>query len=181
MRFRRRPHLHRSARGFTLVEVAIAIVIIGVGVAAIMQLATACAFQNRAASQITSAVLLAENIREMLADLPLNDPTVGSTHFGAESGETLASYDDVDDFDGRTFSPVIDASRTQLDGFEGYSQSVVINPVNSTQLSGNLSGTQISKNTYTGAVRLTINISRTDPATGEAGVIYSVNCIRVEE
>lgn len=160
---------------------AIAIVIIGVGVAAIMQLATVCAFQNRAASQMTSAVLLAENIRELLADLPLNDPTVGSTHFGPEAGETLQSYDDVNDFDGLTISPVIDASRTPLEGFDGYSQSIVVVPVNSTQLSGNLTGTQISKSTYTGTVRLTINISHTDPATGESAVIYSVNSIRVEE
>jgi prepilin-type N-terminal cleavage/methylation domain-containing protein len=121
------------ARAFTLVEVAIAIVIVGVSSIALMQLAAVCAFQNRAASQATTAVLLAEHLREMLADLPLNDPTVGSTHFGAESGETLASYDDVDDFDGKTFQPVVDASRVALSGFEGFSQSVVVNPVNTTQ------------------------------------------------
>ncbi len=165
----------------TLVEVAIAIVIIGVGVMALMQLTAACTFQNRAASQTTSAVLLAGQMREMLADLPLNDPTVGSTNFGAESGESLASYDDVDDFDGKAFSPVIDASRSTLDGFDGYSQSIVVNPVNSTALSGNLTGTAIPKTTYTGAVRVTINVSYTDPGTGTSNVIYSINAIRVEE
>jgi prepilin-type N-terminal cleavage/methylation domain-containing protein len=169
------------ARAFTLVEVAIAIVIVGVSSIALMQLAAVCAFQNRAASQATTAVLLAEHLREMLADLPLNDPTVGSTHFGAESGETLASYDDVDDFDGKTFQPVVDASRVALSGFEGFSQSVVVNPVNTTQLNGNLDGAAISKSTYTGAVRVTINVNVVDPITGTASTIYSINSIRVEE
>lgn len=165
----------------TLIEVAIAIVIVGVGAVALMQLCAACAFQNREASQTTSAVLLADHIREMLADLPLNDPTVGSTHFGPEPGEELPEFDDVDDFDGLSFSPVRDASRVPLSGFEGFTQTVTVNPVNTTQLSGNLDGSSIAKTTYTGAVRVTIDINRVDPVTGQSGTIYTINSVRVEE
>lgn len=155
--------------------------IVGVGVVGLMQLVTVCAFQNRAAAQTTSAALLAEHVREMLADLPLNDPTVGSTHFGSESGESIATFDDVDDFDGQTFSPVRDGSRAVLDGFDGYSQSIVVNPVSASQLNGNQSGTAIAKSTYTGAVRVTIHVNRVDPDSGNAAAIYTIHFIRVEE
>lgn len=171
-------HSHsRIQRGSTLIEVALAIVIVGVGAVGLMQLMAACTFQNRAASQTTSSVLLAQQIRELLVDLPLNDPTVGSTNFGDEAGETLASFDDVDDFDGQVFDPPIDASRANIAGMDGYSQAIRVDPISAT----NLRGAALSKTTYTGAVRVTIDIRRTNPGNDTPGTVYTLSFIRVEE
>lgn len=167
----------RHVAGFTLIEVAFAIVIVTITAVGLLELAAACTMQNRAASQTTTAVQLAEQVRELLADLPLNDVTVGSTNFGDEPGETLATYDDVDDFDGLIFDPPIDASRVQIEGTDGYSQAITVNPINPS----NLRGAVLSKTTYTGAVRVTVAIRKTNPATNAATPIYTMNFVRVEE
>src|SRR5262245_53309678 len=101
----------RRPNAFTLIEVSLAMVIVGVGILAMMQLLAVCTTQNRAGAEITTATLLAENIRETMAGLPLTDPIFGHGTFGAESGQSLAGFDDVDDFDGQTFNPPIDAFR----------------------------------------------------------------------
>ena len=35
-----------------------------------------------------------------MANLAFSDPIKGTTNFGPETGETLATFNDVDDFDG---------------------------------------------------------------------------------
>ena len=56
--------------------------------------------------------------------------TERSTTFGPETGETLADYDDLDDFDGATFSPPIDTHRNTLNNFSTFSQQVIVENVN---------------------------------------------------
>ena len=68
-----------------------------------------------------------------------------------------------------------------MPGFDGYTQSVVLNLVNGKQLSGNQNGASIAKSAYTGALRLTININKLDPTSGQSNTVFSINCIRVEE
>ena len=174
---RRRPS---GRRGFTLVEVAIAIVIVGVGSVALMQLVATCTTQNRAAADTTAAAMLAQHVQEMLALLPLTDPVLGPSDFGKEAGETVATSDDVDDFDGVTFSPCVDSTRAALAGFDGYSQVVSVVPVNAKKPSGNTSGTEIAKTTYTGAVRVRVSILRTGGASSSRPV-QTLEWIRIEE
>jgi prepilin-type N-terminal cleavage/methylation domain-containing protein len=161
--------------GFTLVEVAIAIGIIGLGVVALMQLTTACTMQNRASAQMTSAGMLAEHVQELMSDLPLSDPTVGSTHFGLEPGESLAGFDDVDDFANQSFSPPIDSTRTALTDLADYTQTISVVPVAAREPGGNLTGATIPTTTYTGALRITVTITHPD-STG-----VSMSWIKVED
>jgi prepilin-type N-terminal cleavage/methylation domain-containing protein len=148
------------ARAFTLIEVSLAMVIVGVGVLGMMQLLATCTTQNRTGSEITVATLLAENLRETMAGLPLNDPIFGSSTFGAESSQSLSSYDDVDDFDGITLNPPIDAFRRPITELDQYTQIVSVDPIRPSQLS-----TAVSKSTYTGAVRVRVRVMfRSDPS-----------------
>src|ERR1035437_6365938 len=100
----RRRWRGRGRRGFTLLETALATVIVGSAVLALMKLVTATTTQNVAAQRMTIGLMLANNVREMMAGLPYNDPANG-THLGPDAGETLASFNDVEDFNGLTVSP----------------------------------------------------------------------------
>lgn len=83
---------------------------------------------NANAADLTTAINLAKNIREMSLGLKFADPAF-PTHWGAETGETLATYNDVDDLDGKSFGPPIDARRQTLSSFASWRQSVVVETV----------------------------------------------------
>lgn len=100
------------AAGFTLLETAMATIIIGVGVLAILEAQQSFHKSNAWSSQAASATLLANEIREMTRRLPRHDPVTGLAlntgggtavleGWGPETGEVLVGdLDDLDDFDG---------------------------------------------------------------------------------
>jgi len=141
-------------------EAALATVIIGVGVVASMELFAACTRQATAANRMTIALMLAGNIQEITQALAFNDPVSGTSVFGPEADETLATYDDVDDFDGCTFNPPIDAARQPLPQLAQYSQVVSVMPVYPVKPGGNTSETapEIPKTAYTGACRVRVRV-----------------------
>src|SRR4029079_5173489 len=67
----------RRARGFTLMETAIAMVIVGVAIVASMRLFASCSQQNSVSTRMTTAMLLAGNVREAMTGLSFNDPIFG--------------------------------------------------------------------------------------------------------
>lgn len=105
--------------GFTLIEAAMATVIIGVGVVAMVEAQQAFIFSNAWSSHAATGALLAEEVRELTRNMPRHDPVNGlfmSTNeegddiligWGAEPGEvSVADFDDIDDFDGMIFSDI---------------------------------------------------------------------------
>lgn len=123
-------------------------VIISFGVLAMLQLLAAGTVSNAEGAQSTTAMNLAKNIREMSIGLPCNDPTT-PTFWGAEGGETLATYDDIDDFASRTFTPPIDARRQTIAELEGWSQRITVQNVDPNRL------TIVAPNGSTPAMRVT--------------------------
>lgn len=106
-----------SSAGFTLIETSMATVIIGVGVLAMVDAQSSFIVSNRWSSHAASATFLANEIRELTRNLPKHDPVTGLTliddgngntiisGWGADGGEvTVDDFDDIDDFDGITFS-----------------------------------------------------------------------------
>src|SRR5258706_9513897 len=92
-------------RGFTLIEAAVTTVIIGVGCVAMLELLGSGTLANNDGAELTTAMNLAGNIRECMTGVAYTDPT-SPTHWGTEAGETsVALYNDLDDFDGKQFSP----------------------------------------------------------------------------
>ena len=95
------PVRPRSRRGFTLIETALATIIVGVGVLAIVSAQQAFHIKNNWSTHAATATLLGNEIREMTLSLPRYDPVNGTAYWGAEPNEILVEdFDDIDDFDG---------------------------------------------------------------------------------
>jgi hypothetical protein len=58
--------------------------------------------------------------------------TAAWTVLGPETGETTATYDDVDDFDNAVFTPPINANRLPLTPYATFNQQVMVQKVNPT-------------------------------------------------
>lgn len=140
--------MRRSAAGFTLIEAALTMVIVGVGVLAMVSAQQAYHQKNDWAQRTGTAQMLANEVRELTLTLPHHDPITGSVNLGPESNEVgttpdpqvdVANYDDLDDFAGDvtgagygggvTFSPPINGLRLEIDGLDQWSQVVTVENV----------------------------------------------------
>jgi len=142
----------RSRQGFTLIEAALVTTIISFGVLAMLQLLAVGTVSNNDGAEMSTAINLAKSVRELMIGMPIADPTT-PTHWGAEAGENLAGYDDIDDFDGKTYSPPIDARRTTITALNDWSQTITVKTVDPNLL------TSTVPNGTTAAVRVTVNVS----------------------
>lgn len=116
--------------GFTLIEAMIAMLIIGLTIAALVASTGAFSRTNAAGIDLSTAEFLIEEIRELTASLPVIDPTTGTATFGPEAGETgLAQCDDLDDFNGGSYNPPIDINRAALANFPNFTQQVQVRNV----------------------------------------------------
>jgi hypothetical protein len=143
-----------------LPEASLAVLIVGIGFLAVMELFSACTMENQRSSQVTTAQLLCTNIQELTASLPFKDPHYATTSWGAEAGESLANYNDIDDFDGLTFNPPLDSTRAAITQLSKYTQVVSVMPVDPNRPGNNTDAAkpEIGKGTYTGAVRIRVSV-----------------------
>lgn len=170
--------VRRSAFGFTLIETALVTVIVGVGVLAIVQAQQAYHQQNNYSQHIGTALLLANEIRELTLSMPQHDPIDGPNNWGPETGEgAVAAYDDLDDFDGNgtgtTFDPPIDAQRQTVPNMTGWSQVVTVENV----LPNDLSGTA-APDLSTDTVRMTCRVLYQSPIDQAPSEITRLTWIR---
>lgn len=112
MRLRGKRH---TQRGFTLLETALAMIIVMVGVIAMVEAQGAFLKSNSWSSHEATATYLANELRERMRSLSRHDPVTGLSvvsgggapvvqGWGPETGEvTVTDFDDVDDYDGLTF------------------------------------------------------------------------------
>jgi prepilin-type N-terminal cleavage/methylation domain-containing protein len=124
-------HGMRDARyknGFSLIEVLIAVILIGVAIASLVGANIAFTKANSAGTNLSTAEFLVEQIRELTTLLPVVDPNTTIATFGPEEA-TLAEYDDLDDFDGASFSPPISADREVLNDFTAFGQQITVENV----------------------------------------------------
>lgn len=132
---RRRNH---RASGFTLIEAALTTVIVGTGVLAIVAAQQAYHMKNNWAQRSGTAMLMANELRELTLTLPMYDPILGRTNFGAK-GDNVATFNCVADFagslddagkgEGLTFSPPINAMREPLEEYDRWRQVVNVHNV----------------------------------------------------
>jgi hypothetical protein len=122
--------LRRNRRaGLTLMETTLSTLIVGLSVLSIVRLVTAVTQQNFYAQKTTTALMLANNMRELLVGLSFNDPAFG-THLGPDVGETtVAQFNDVQDFNGYVANPPIDANRQPITSMANWRQSVTVTHV----------------------------------------------------
>ncbi len=114
-------------RAFSLIEVLIATVLVGLSIAALVVANGAFTMANDAGADLSTAEFLIEQIREMTAMLPAMDPDVTTPQFGVEADETsVVTYDDMDDFDDVTFSPPVNAARAPLPNLAVFTQLITV-------------------------------------------------------
>jgi prepilin-type N-terminal cleavage/methylation domain-containing protein len=140
--------------GFTLIEVMVAVILVGIAIASLVGANSAFTQANGAGTDLSTAEFVLEQIKELTALLPVVDPNSGITTFGPETGETYANYDDLDDFDNANFSPPIDAHRNILNDFASYSQQVIVENVNPSDFE------QVESDHSTNFVRVTVKVSK---------------------
>lgn len=172
----------RPRRGFTLLEATLTIVIIGTGVVAALSMFQACTHANAAGAKQTSAMMLAGEAQELLARYPFNDPQTEADHFGPEPDEDGPAHDDLDDFDGLTFSPPLDGARRPIRELSEYRQLITINPVLPTALSANERETvpELPKSAHTGAVRVRVRILHQPRAGGPVTEVHRASFLRFD-
>ncbi|HZW10887.1 MAG TPA: hypothetical protein VFF69_13380 [Phycisphaerales bacterium] len=101
----------RRSGAFTLLEAALTLVILGVGVLAMVDAQSAFIQSNLWSSHAATGTFLAQEIRELSRHFSRHDPVrglspdgAGQVLFGMEEGEvTVGDIDDVDDLDGLRF------------------------------------------------------------------------------
>ncbi|TVQ53370.1 MAG: hypothetical protein EA377_08155 [Phycisphaerales bacterium] len=124
----------------TLIETALATIIVGVGVLAIMVAQEAFHQQNMYSVQSATATRLGNEIRELTLNMPRHDPVTGNAYWGAEPNETtLDDFNDLDDFDGLIFSAElgngpINSRREVIPNMNGWAQTVLVDMVNSSNI-----------------------------------------------
>ena len=125
----------RTRRGFTLVEAAIVLVIIGLGVTGLVQLIAAGSMANNDTTELTTAVELANNINEMMQ--------------GAYYPAIKSTWDD------QSYSPPRDALGNTLTAFTGWAQNIDVKYVDPNYLVSTVPDTQVEA-----AMRVTVTVSR---------------------
>jgi len=140
-----------NKKAFTLIEVLIAAVLVGLAIASLLVANSSLTRLNGTGTNLSTAEFLIEQIKELTATLPVVDPESGTDLFGKEE-TMLAEYDDLDDFDGCTFSPPIDADRHVLSNFVGFSQSITVRNVNAANFE------QVVPNHSSNFVRITVTV-----------------------
>ncbi|MCC6681207.1 MAG: hypothetical protein IT445_09950 [Phycisphaeraceae bacterium] len=161
---------HRRAAGFTLIEAALTTVIVGTGVLAIVAAQQAYHQKNDWAQHTGTAMLLANEIRELTLPLPLHDPLSHASTLGPELNEPdIEDYDDLDDFAGivnpsgmgagLTINPPVNALRQVIPNMEGWTQFVMVEGV----LPSNLASSTTFAIGSTDMVRVTVTVSYQGP------------------
>jgi len=115
----RTRHPAAGRRGFTLIEAAMVTVIIGVGVVAMLQLLAAGTVSNSEGTELTTAINLANNIREMSLGLAYYDPTDMAKNPPVYTWDTreatVKDYDNIMDLDGTNATRITTVPGINLD------------------------------------------------------------------
>jgi Tfp pilus assembly protein PilV len=118
----------RSRAAFTLIETAIAVVVVGVGIMALLQAMASGTRINTQARNITLGVFLAQEVREWTLRLPFRDNPADPNlpyHVGAEAGENpQVDVNDLDDLKDVPFTPPRDGEGQAITELAAWSQTV---------------------------------------------------------
>ena len=144
----------RARRGFTLIEVTMATVIVGVMFAAAMSTVAAARSGERSNISRRQAVLLAEDLMTEILRQPYEDADAPGA-LGPEAGEGTTNrldFDDVDDYAGRK-GEAQEPDGTLITWASGYERLVTVVWVEPDAL-------DLASGVETGVKRITITVER---------------------
>jgi MSHA pilin protein MshD len=140
--------------GFALIEAVMSALVIGIMVAAAIELVGASRALQAWVINRTRAYDLAARLMAEITDMSYADPTEPTLVLGREATELLATraqYDDVDDYHGYGDSPPANRDASAIPGYTGWSRTVSVVWVTS----ANLGQTSV---TETGVKRITVRV-----------------------
>jgi len=121
-----RNHINRRLNAFTLVEATISLLIVAIMLtAALATVGTSSRNRDQQQEMLRGATLARRLMSEIVAQ-KYQQPSATTTVLGPETGETRATFNDVDDYNGYTDSPPIDSSGIAISGYTGWSRSVEV-------------------------------------------------------
>jgi len=119
----------KKTSGFTLIEVLISVVVLGIAIAAIIGSNGYFSMASATGADITTAEFLISQIEAITAVLPIRDEQSSTASLGPEEA-SVGLYDDVDDFDSASFSPPIDSQGQSIEQLSRFSQQITVQNVN---------------------------------------------------
>jgi type II secretory pathway pseudopilin PulG len=125
----------RCRAAFTLIETAMAMVIVGLAVGGILQLLAAGSQSNLIAAEKSIGINLAKNVREIANGLAYQDPSNPSSP--NTNRNNLASANDIWDLDGLNLSPPVDCRGVAMTAYANWSQQVSVQTVSTNDLKSN--------------------------------------------
>jgi type II secretory pathway pseudopilin PulG len=159
-------------RGFTLIEAAMVTVIIGIGVVGMLELLAAGTMSNTKGTELTTAINLANNVREISLGLAFSDPDQPAVWNTKEA--TIAQYRDIKDLDGENWCPPRDVRRQQILGYDTWRQKIKVETVSQ----NNVGGIALPNDPKEPTARITVTIQRgSNPA--KATDVYVMSWLAV--
>lgn len=128
-------------QGFTLIEVAVATVIVGLGVVAVLMTSGSTSRVNASGRDLMRGLVLVQEMREWTMSLPFSDPDPGDIGNppGHDGSDPQVFVDDLDDLMNVTYSPPRDAMGTTIYDMEDWSQTITLTWLNPADLSQTVS------------------------------------------
>ncbi len=125
---RKKSTRYTAPKGFTLVEVLVTSVLMGIGITSMMAGISSSNQVNSAGSDISQAVLLMQDVREWTMNLPFRDPDIGDAGNGPGSdGISPQEFvDDLDDLMDVTFSPPKNSHGETLYEMSDWSETITL-------------------------------------------------------
>ena len=116
----------RCHGGFTIIETALATVVVGIGIVAMVHAMAAGTRVNSQGRDITHAVFLAQEVREWTLQLPFSDPDDADAGNppGPDGADPQSFVDDLDDLMDVTFTPPRDGQGQVIEGMADWSQTI---------------------------------------------------------
>lgn len=144
-------------RAFSMIEVAISLVLVGGLMAAALQVVGAAVRTDQLTMDSSRGRLLAEELMTEILLKAYSEPSGGAAAIGTNTGEasatSRAAFDDVDDYHGWVESPCRLVDGTTIPGTTGWSRSVSVAWVSVTTPT-------TTSGTDTGLKRVTVEVRR---------------------
>lgn len=144
-------------RAYSLVEVAVSTVVVGLMLVAALEAVGSSRVGMRHLGDRTRAMLLAQDLMAEILQTEYCDPNLGPTAFGLAIEEAAPGnrslYDDVDDYDGWAASPPEHKDGTPIAWATDYKRLVYVDWVSPTDLS-------LASGSPTGVKRIIVDVER---------------------
>lgn len=156
--------------GFTLVEAIVCIGIVGVMVAPTLYVVGASRSARMLSENRARACLLADALLVEILNKPYADPQTPDAALGLDSGEGMGpgrgSFDDVDDYDGWSASPLRRRGGAHVHGADGLTRSAWVGYVKPDDLDNRVAADTDLK-------RITVAVSRGGVVLAELSALRS--------